>query len=102
MEIYWKSESLKNKVERYAASNRVTAKRMLNIKAAETFCDLAGRAHFLQGGHKGHFAIDVAEKRNGKRLICEPYGSYKKDTNGQFIKESIREIKILKIEDYHK
>ena len=101
MEMYWKNESLKKKVERYAKSNSVTRKRMISIKAADTFCDLTGRAHFLKGGYKDRFAIDIAEKGNGKRLICEPHGLCEKDANGQFIKSSIREIMILKIEDYH-
>ena len=78
---------------------------MISIKAADNFYDLvppsAGRAHFLKGSDSGHFAIDLAEQRNGKRLICKPHGQYEKDAEGQFIKESIREIKILKIEDYH-
>lgn len=105
MKMCWKNESLKKKVEKYAKSNRVTRRRMVSIEAADSFCDLvpasAGRAHFLRGSDSDRFAIDIAEKRNGKRLICEPHGLYKKDANGQFIKSSIREIMILKIEDYH-
>lgn len=105
MKICWKSESVKRKVEKYARSNGVTRKRMVSIQSADTYCDLepasAGRAHFLKGRHKGCFAIDIAERRNGKRLICEPCGSYKKKGDGQFIKNSIRAIRILKIEDYH-
>ncbi|MDE0243169.1 MAG: hypothetical protein OYG31_00390 [Candidatus Kaiserbacteria bacterium] len=79
---------------------------MASIRAAETFCDLepvsAGKAHFLQGTLAGCFAIDIAERRNTKRLICEPHRPYEKNKNGQFIKQSIQEIKILKIvDDYH-
>jgi plasmid maintenance system killer protein len=104
MEIYWK-DNLKKKVESLAQSDREVAKRLNSIKAATSFKDLElqcnGRAHFLRGTLKGHFSIDLCRKGNGKRFICLPCGDCKKDNSGNYIRETITEINILRIEDYH-
>lgn len=88
-----------------AQSDRHIAKRLNSIKAAISFKDLEpqcnGRAHFLKGGFKGYFSVDLCRKGNGNRFICLPCGDYEKDSSGNYIKETITEINILKIEDYH-
>jgi plasmid maintenance system killer protein len=105
MEIHWKSEKLKQRVQKYAKSNEITARRMISIKAAKSFYDLVpdskGRAHFLKGNLSGRFSIDLEKKFNPQRLICEPRGNFQiKD--GQYIKESIVEFEIIDIDDTHK
>lgn len=102
--MYWKRESLKKKVERYAASNQITARRMKSIDAAKNFTDLRpnsqGRAHFLGSEYEGGFAIDLEKKSNGNRLICVPRGDFKK--NGKvYIEETITELEIVEVIDYH-
>ena len=106
MKIYWKNDSLRKKVEKYAYSNSRVQRRMISIERASNFNDIVpvsmGRAHFLKGGsYRGCFAVDLERKGSGKRLICVPCGDCQKDENGNFIKETIREIEIIKIEDYH-
>ncbi len=105
MEIYWKREKLRKEVEVHARSNRITARRMASMKAAVAFPDLRpasqGRAHFLKGKeYAGCFSIDLEDKGNGKRLICVPRGDFKKDGD-QFIEETITELTVIAIEDYH-
>lgn len=105
MKIYWKSEQLKKKVEKMAKSNRRINKRMIQIVAADNFVDLIpasrGRAHFLKGGLKDCFAIDVCCKENSMRYICSPAGDCEKNHIG-YKKETIKELIIEKIEkDYH-
>ena len=107
MKIYWKDESLRKKVEKYARSNEYTQRRMVSIEEANNFSDLvpasAGRAHFLKGKvYAGCFAVDFGKQGSGNRLICKPYGDFKRDAKGQFIKKTIQEIMIVKVEDYHK
>ena len=105
MEIYWKKKGLRKKVQEQACSESALAKRLVQIGAAETFCDLvpssAGGAHFLKGDRFGQFAIYFGRKGAGKRFICEPSGDYQQEANGQYVKESIREITILEVTDYH-
>ena len=106
MKIYWKDNSLRRKVEKYANSNSRAQKRMLSIKGANNFNDLVpvsgGRAHFLkEEKYHGCFAVDLERQGNGKRLICKPCGDCQKDSIGHFIKETIREIEIVAIIDYH-
>jgi|GEM_PF-3261977 hypothetical protein len=105
MKIYWKRENLRKKVVQYAQSNPITARRMKSIDSAGCFCDLRpasnGRAHFLVGKeYEGCFAIDLEKKQNGKRLICIPRGEFKM-ANGQYVEETIVELEIINIVDYH-
>lgn len=105
MEIHWKKDSLKHRVLMYAKSNEITARRMVSIKAARDFRDLVptsnGRAHFLKGNLRQFFSIDLERKGNPQRLICEPCGDFQiKDS--QFVKESIREFRVVDIDDTHK
>ncbi|MFA5994137.1 MAG: hypothetical protein WC823_04205 [Parcubacteria group bacterium] len=107
MEIKYDKNKIKKDLLKYAQSNRITAKRMLSIKAAKNFCDLElpsnGRAHFLEGKYAGRFSIDLEKKGNGKRLICQPLGNeLQKMNNGLYKKETITALKILEISDYHK
>lgn len=104
MEIHWKDERLRHRVLMYAKSNEITARRMQSILAARDFRDLVlpsnGRAHFLKGNLRLFFSIDLERKGNGKRLICSPIGNFQiKD--GQFVKESIHEFEVIKVEDTH-
>lgn len=105
MIIHWKREKLRGKVERYAASNHITAKRMKSIVAAKSFPDLRpvsqGRAHFLNGKYEGHFAIDLEAKTNGNRLICIPRGDDLKKNGNVYIEETITELEIIEVTDYH-
>ena len=105
MKIYWKRKKDKKYIDNLAKSNRSVAKRMINLNAAVNFLEIIpnskGRAHFLKGKETGLFAIDIYSSTS-ERFICEPYGNFKKDVNGDYIKETITEILILKIEkDYH-
>jgi len=106
MDIEWQKSKIKKDLLKYAKSNRITAKRMLSIKAAKNFCDLElpsnGRAHFLEGKYTGLFSIDLEKTGNGKRLICQPFGNdLQKMDNGMYKKETITALKILEINDYH-
>jgi len=105
MEITWRSEKLKQEVMLLAKSNEITARRMNGVKAALNFVDLTspskGRAHFLKGNLKNLFSLDLESKCNGRRLICRPIGDFQVENN-QYVKGSIREIEIIKIEDTHK
>jgi hypothetical protein len=106
MHIEWRNERDREKTERLAMRNRVTARRMLWLKAATNFLDLEppshGRAHFLKHEFAGCFAIDLESKTRPVRLICLPIGDFKMK-DGQFVKESITQIEIVKIEEnYHK
>lgn len=104
MKIYWKREKLREIVLSYAVSNRITARRMKSIEAALSFPDLRpasqGRAHFLNGDYDGCFAIDLESKSNGKRIICIPRGDFE-ETNGMYIEETITELEVIEITDYH-
>ena len=107
MHIEWSSEKDKKKVLQLAQQNRVTARRMNAIKAAKNFYDIehpsTGRAHFLKHDLAGHFAIDLESKTRPARLICEPVGDCQQDERGFYIKETITEFRVIKIEkDYHK
>lgn len=104
MKIYWKRGKLRERVIGYAASNRITARRMKSIEAALCFSDLRptsqGRAHFLTDEYNGCFAIDLESKTNGNRLICIPKGDFKKNGN-LYIEETITELEVIEITDYH-
>lgn len=104
MEILWKRQKLKDYVEAFAKSNRITARRMGGIKAAIDFrdleCDSNGRAHFLKGDRSKTFAIDLERPGNGKRLICIPVGA-DEDEDGFYMKETITTFEVIDIEDYH-
>jgi hypothetical protein len=50
----------------------------------------------------GRFALDVVDKFDPRRYICEPFGEYEKDSSDKYKKETIKELIIIKIEnDYH-
>ena len=63
MKIHWKNKKIESKVLRYARDNRLTAKRLISIEAANDFLDLVpkseGRAHFLKDTCKNLFSIDL-------------------------------------------
>ncbi len=104
MEIEWEKSKIKKDLLKYAQSNRITAKRMLSIKAARNFCDLElpsnGRAHFLAGKYAGLFSIDLEK---GKRLICRPLGDHlQKMENVLYKKETITALKILEVSNHYK
>ena len=105
MKVYWTNKRLGRSVQKQSRSDSALAKRLVQIEAAETFCDLvpssAGGAHFLKGDRSGQFAIYFGRKGTGKRFICEPSGDYQQEANGQYVKESIREFTILEVTDYH-
>lgn len=106
MEIEWRNERDRQAVEQLALRNSVTARRMDRVVAAKDFRDLQhpanGRAHFLKEELEGYFAIDVESKTRPSRLICRPIGKFEV-RRGQFVKESITKIEVVKIEkDYHK
>lgn len=87
-------------VENSANSNPICRKRMNQLKNAPCYLDIpsSARAHFLKGDLKSLFAIDFSYPA---RLICEPVGDFKMN-NGQYLKETITAIEIIKIEkDYH-
>ncbi len=107
MNIEWISEKDYKTVMNIAKKDRVTARRMLSIEAAKNFNDLVpganGRAKFLKREYEGYFSIDLKRKTNPERLICEPIGEFKKNENGQYIKDTITEFLVVKIDkDYHK
>ncbi len=100
MEILWKNNKIKKQVESMIRSNKVCRKRMIQLINAPCYLDIpaSAKAHFLRGDLKNLFAVDFDYPA---RLICEPAGIYKIE-GGQFIKETITVIEILKIEkDYH-
>lgn len=105
MIIHWKREKLREKVMQHAKSNHITARRMKSIQAAKSFPDLRpvsqGRAHFLNGEYEGFFAIDLEAKNNGKRLICLPRGDDLKKNGKIYIEETIKELEIIEVTDYH-
>ncbi|MFA5942476.1 MAG: hypothetical protein WC798_02275 [Candidatus Paceibacterota bacterium] len=105
MEVDWRNESDRTRVEKLARKNRVTERRMQRLVAAKNFLDLQlpanGRAHFLKREYEGYFALDLESKTRAHRLICKPAGDFEKK-GGQYVKESITKIEIIKIEeDYH-
>ncbi len=107
MHIEWSSEKDKKAVLRLAQQNRVTARRMNAIKASKNFRDIehpsTGRAHFLKNDLAGYFAIDLEGKTRPARLICQPAGDCRQDEQGFYIKETVTEFIVIKIEkDYHK
>lgn len=107
MYIEWKSEKDKREVERMTKHNKVTARHMNAIIAAKNFLDIVpkknGRAHFLKTDYRGYFAIDLESKTRPARLICQPIGDCQKDKDGFYIKETITQFRIIKIDkDYHK
>ena len=89
----------------HAKSNHITAKRIKSIQAAKSFPDLRpvsqGRAHFLNGKYEGCFAIDLEAKFNGNRLICVPRGDDLKKKGNVYIEETIMELEIIEVTDYH-
>lgn len=102
----WSSEEDRQAVMKLAKRSSITARRMDRIAAASNFFDLqhssVGRAHFLKDEYEGYFALDLESKTRPARLICKPMGKVEKRGN-QYIKESITEFKVIKIEkDYHK
>ena len=106
MHLEWKKEKDREAVRALAQKNPVTERRMAKIAAAKDFLDLQhpanGRAHFLKDEYAGYFAIDLESKTRPMRLIGRPIGNFKKDGE-QYLKETITEIEIVKIEkDYHK
>ncbi len=105
MDISWKKIKDREFVEKYAVSNPITARIMINIAAAKDFLDIVrpsgGRAHFLTGVLANYFGIDLEKKGNGKRLICKPTGNFQ-IVKGQYVKESITEFEVVDIDDYHK
>lgn len=79
---------------------------MKSIENAVSFPDLRptsqGRAHFLEGKeYEGCFSIDLENKGNGKRLICVPRGDFRM-VGKMYVEETITELEIVKIDDYHK
>ena len=54
----------------------------------------------MNGEYDGCFAIDLESKGNGKRLICIPRGDFE-EVNGMYIEETITELEIIEITDYH-
>jgi len=106
MHVEWRDDKDREAVEKLAKRNVVTDRRMRRIVAAKNFSDLEhpafGRAHFLKHDLAGYFAIDLESKTRPARLICRPIGDFKKKDE-QYIKESITEFEIVKIEkNYHK
>ena len=102
----WRNEEDRQTVIRLAKKSAITARRMDRIAAASNFLDLqhpsVGRAHLLKGEYAGYFALDLESKTRPARLICKPTGKVEKKGD-QYIKESIIEFEVLKIEkDYHK
>ncbi len=100
MEVVWKDNRIKKRVEGLVRSNQVCRKRMIQLMSAPCYLDIpaSAKAHFLKGDLKSLFAVDFDYPA---RLICEPVGTYKME-GGQFVKETITSIEILKIEkDYH-
>lgn len=73
---------------------------MDQLKNAPCYLDIpsSAKAHFLKGDLKSLFAVDFSYPT---RLICEPVGDFKMN-KGQYLKETITAIEIIKIEkDYH-
>ncbi len=106
MNIEWSHERYREAVEKLARRNAVTARRMDRIVAAKDFTDLQpkanGRAHFLEREYAGLFSIDLESMTRPVRLICEPTGDFQM-REGQYVKETIKEFKVVKIEkNYHK
>ncbi|MFP4539880.1 MAG: hypothetical protein ACLFNN_03010 [Candidatus Paceibacterota bacterium] len=100
MEIVWKSNKVRKDVEKRVASSDICRCRMSELKHAPCFLGIpkSAKPHFLKGDLKGYFAIDFDYPA---RLICEPVGEYEL-RDGQYVKETITCIEIVKIEaDYH-
>lgn len=100
MEIVWKNNKVMKQVINSVSSNPVCRKRMDQLKNAPCYLDIpsSAKAHFLKGDLKDLFAVDFDYPA---RLICEPAGDFNMN-NGQYLKETITVIEIIKIEkDYH-
>ncbi|MEA3272605.1 MAG: hypothetical protein U9P90_02970 [Patescibacteria group bacterium] len=101
MEISFRDNKIKKQVAKKVRSNNIANRRLTQLKNAICFTDIpaSAKAHFLQGNLKNCFAVDFDYPA---RLICEPAEEFRKDGNGQFIKESITALEILEIKkDYH-
>lgn len=110
MEVYWKSQKLKQQLEDFnslckqydkkVAKNVV--KRIKEIQAFPSYADLPPNTHkhSIKDGKKFlYFGVDlphVGGKRGKWRLVFEPYGDF--DHADQ---RTIRAVKILGIKDYH-
>lgn len=106
MKVIWGSRKLQKKFDSLAMSNPRVSKRMISIKSAKNFFDLAhpsnGRAHFLQGNLSECFALDICCKENSNRYICRPFGNFSRLSNGDYDKSTITEFIIQDIKrDYH-
>jgi|SRR3989338_8777077 len=106
MIVEWRNKEDYEVVQQLALRNGVTARRMDRLVAAKNFLDLQppanGRAHFLKGEYAGYFALDLESKTRPARLICKPIGDFKMRGN-DYVKETITEIEIIKIErNYHR
>ncbi len=100
MEIVWKNNKVRNRVEKTAQSSPTARKRMAQLAQAPCYLDIPANAHphFLKGDLKHLFAIDFDYPA---RLICEPVGDFKLE-NGQYKKETITAVEIVDIRtDYH-
>lgn len=100
MEIVYKNHKVKKQMTKIALSNPIAKKRLMQLRSACCYLDIpaSAKAHFLKGDYKGLFAVDFDYPA---RLICKPVGEYV-FKNGDFVKETITALEIIKIEkDYH-
>ena len=100
MKIVYSNNKIRKQIKKTAQSSRVLRKRIAQLMNAPCYLDIPTSTgkHFLKGNLKNYFAIYFGHPA---RLICEPIGEFK-NKNGQFIKETITAIEIIKIEkDYH-
>lgn len=101
MQIVFRNNKIRKRVEGIAVSNKIANRRLTQLVNATCFTTIPASAkpHFLKGDLKNFFAVDFDYPA---RLKCEPIGDFKKDENGQFVKESIVALEIVEIiKDYH-
>ena len=101
MEIVFKNHKVRKQIRKRTESSPIANRRLKQIENAPCFIDIpaSAKAHFLEGDLRLSFAVDFGYPT---RLICVPFGEFETNNEGQYIKESIKFLKIIKIEqNYH-
>ena len=84
-------------IREYSKLARNVMNRLSELRVAECLADIPNtpppRRHKLTNNYERCWGIDVSKNH---RIVIEPYGEF--DVNDL---TTIREIKILKVEDYH-
>ena len=82
------------------ASARKVATRLSQLEAAETLEDMRsiGRCHELTHDRSGELAVSLDK---GFRLVFRPAGDWRNRHDGGLVWQSVTEIVIIEIVDYH-